>query len=74
MGKKHFGYLITVCADAEDKCPRIFPGVGKREHWPIDDPAAVEGRPEEILGAYRRARDEIGRRVQEWLAAHPAAA
>jgi arsenate reductase len=74
MGKKHFGYLITVCADAEDKCPRIFPGVGKREHWPIDDPAAVGGRPEEILSAYRRARDEIGRRVQEWLAAHPAAA
>ena len=23
MGKIHFGYLITVCADADEKCPTI---------------------------------------------------
>ena len=74
MGKKHFGYLITVCADAEENCPRVFPGFGQREHWPNDDPAAFEGDREGILGAHRRARDEIERRVREWVAAQPASA
>ena len=27
IGKQHFGYLITVCSNAEEKCP-IFPGMG----------------------------------------------
>jgi arsenate reductase len=70
MGKKHFGHLITVCADAEEKCPRVFPGVGEREHWPIDDPARAWGSEEEILQAYRRARDEIERRVRAWVQEH----
>ena len=26
LGKMHFGYLITVCGNAEERCP-IFPGV-----------------------------------------------
>jgi arsenate reductase len=69
MGKIHFGYLITVCADAEEKCPRVFPGVGAREHWPIDDPARAMGSEQEILGAYRRARDEVERRVRAWISA-----
>jgi len=42
MGREHFGYLITVCSDAEAACP-IFPGMGTRLHWPFDDPAAVRG-------------------------------
>lgn len=67
MGKKHFGYLITVCADAEEKCPRVFPGVGRRLHWPIDDPARARGSEEEILQAYRRARDEVEGRVEAWV-------
>jgi arsenate reductase len=32
MGKVHFGYMITVCADAEEKCPSVFPGMGQRLH------------------------------------------
>jgi arsenate reductase len=32
MGKVHFGYLITVCANAEERCPTTFPGVGQRLH------------------------------------------
>ena len=49
MGKLHFGYLITVCANAEEKCPTTFPGVGQRLHWAFDDPAAFEGTDEEKL-------------------------
>ncbi|HSV85417.1 MAG TPA: arsenate reductase ArsC, partial [Levilinea sp.] len=40
VGKVHFDYLITVCSQAEEKCP-IFPGMGIRLHWPFEDPAAL---------------------------------
>ncbi len=46
LGKIHFGYLITVCANAEATCP-IFPGATIRLHWPFEDPAAFEGNKEE---------------------------
>jgi arsenate reductase len=66
LGKTHFGYLITVCSNAEARCP-IFPGVANRLYWPFDDPAAVEGTDEEKLAAFRRARDAIEIRVLAWL-------
>jgi arsenate reductase (thioredoxin) len=68
LGKQHFGYLITVCVQAEERCPSTFLGVSRRIHWPIDDPAAFEGSEEEILGQFRRARDEIAAHVEAWLA------
>jgi len=67
MGKLHFGYLITVCANAEERCPTTFPGVGQRMHWAFDDPAAVEGTEEEQLAKFREVRDQIDRRIREWL-------
>lgn len=67
LGKMHFGYLITVCSRADEKCP-IFPGMGQRLHWPFDDPARAEGTPAEKLAVFRRVRDEIESRVKEWLA------
>ena len=33
MGKIHFGYLITVCSEADAKCPTTFPGMGQRVRW-----------------------------------------
>ncbi len=68
MGKLHFGYLITVCAHAEEKCPTTFPGVGQRLHWSFDDPAAFEGTEEEKLQKFREVRDQIDQRIRTWLA------
>jgi len=68
MGRLHFGYLITVCANAEERCPTAFPGVGQRMHWAFDDPAAVEGADEVKLAKFREVRDQIDRRIREWLA------
>lgn len=65
LGKDHFGYLITVCSRAEERCP-IFPGMGQRLHWPFDDPAAVEGSEEEKLAAFRDIRDQIELKVHSW--------
>lgn len=67
LGKRHFSYLITVCAHAEQNCPRIFPGIGQRLHWAFDDPAAFEGDDEAKLIVFRRVRDQIAARVREWI-------
>jgi arsenate reductase len=66
LGKVHFGYLITVCGNAEKNCP-VFPGMGIRQHWPLEDPAAFQGTPEETLVKFREIRDQIDERVRDWL-------
>ena len=68
MGKLHFGYLITVCSNAEEKCPATFPGVGQRLHWSFEDPAAAQGSQEKKLLQFRQVRDQIEQRIKEWLA------
>jgi arsenate reductase len=68
LGRQHFGYLITVCAHAEEHCPKTFLGVSERLHWPIDDPAAFVGSEADTLQAFRRARDEIAAYIKAWLA------
>ena len=67
MGKVHFSHVITVCAQADERCPAVFPGMGQRLHWAIDDPAAFDGTDAQILNRFRRARDEIDDRIQAWL-------
>src|SRR6266576_1312276 len=39
---KSFDYVITVCDNANQRCP-IFPGKARRLHWSIEDPASLEG-------------------------------
>ena len=67
LGRHHFGYLITVCAHAEENCPRTFLGVSERIHWPISDPAAFQGSEEETLERFRQARDEVVAYIDAWL-------
>ena len=66
VGKVRFDYLITVCDNAEKKCP-FFPGVGIRLHWPFDDPASASGNDAQKLAKFRQVRDLIDSRVREWL-------
>ena len=53
--------VITLCAG--EVCP-VPLGKAKRIHWPLPDPAAVEGTGDERLEAFRRVRDEIARRIE----------
>ena len=62
---REFNYVITVCDNANEQCP-VFPGRTERIHWSFDDPAAVEGDDDTRLGAFRRIRDEIQRKLQEF--------
>ena len=64
---EHFHYVITVCDRAEASCP-IFPNARYRMAWPFEDPTAVTGIDEERLVVFRRVRDEIDLRIQDWLA------
>lgn len=68
LGFVNFGYLITVCAHAEEHCPRTFPGVSQRLHWAFDDPAAFEGSDEAKLQRFREVRDLIDGELRAWLA------
>lgn len=67
---QHFPYVITVCDQANERCP-IFPGVVKRLHWSLEDPALATGTDAERLGVFRRIRDEIGERVRSFIADSP---
>jgi arsenate reductase (thioredoxin) len=66
LGHGHFGYVITVCAQAESQCP-IFPGASIRLHWPFEDPAAFQGTEEQKLNKFREIRDQIHVRIESWL-------
>jgi arsenate reductase len=68
LGKVNFGYVITVCVDAEENCPVIFLSMGTHEHWPFDDPAKFTGDDESRLTSTRRVRDQIEERLRLWLA------
>jgi arsenate reductase len=70
MGKQHFGYLITVCAHAEENCPKTFPGIGQREHWDLEDPAAFQGSDGAKMAKFREIRDQIDQRIQAWVQEH----
>ncbi|MGD9763591.1 MAG: arsenate reductase ArsC [Candidatus Binatia bacterium] len=65
---QHFPYVITVCDKANERCP-IFPGVVKRLHWPLRDPAAATGTEGERSAVFRAVRDEIHQRVRGFIAA-----
>jgi arsenate reductase (thioredoxin) len=67
LGKEHFEYLVTVCHEAEQNCPRVWPGVNQRLYWSFEDPAAFEGTEAEKLAKFRQVRDLIQEKVRSWL-------
>lgn len=67
LGTVFFGYVITVCDQADKDCPTIFPGMGKRLHWSLEDPAKMVGADEEKLKKFREIRDKISQMVKEWV-------
>lgn len=61
-----FDLVVTVCDNAKQSCP-VFPGAKQTLHWPFDDPADAEGTDEEKLPTFRRVRDEIKRKITDYL-------
>jgi arsenate reductase len=65
--QRPFHYVITVCDSAGEQCP-IFPGAVQRVHWSLEDPAAATGTQEQRLAVFRRIRDEIVNRIEQFAA------
>ena len=68
--KEMFDYVVTVCDESSaERCP-IFPTKHTREHWGFPDPSALTGSDEEKLKEIRIIRDDIQKRVTDWLTAN----
>jgi arsenate reductase len=64
--KEYLAYVITLCDDAAGRCP-IFPFTYKFMHGGFEDPAAATGSHEGRLAVFRRVRDEIRGKLQEFI-------
>lgn len=60
-----FDHVITLCGDANEKCPLFFGGV-QRVHHGFEDPSRLDGNDEDVLREFRRIRDEI----KVWIINH----
>jgi arsenate reductase len=66
-GAPRMDFVLTVCDNAaKEECP-FWPGQPMTAHWGIADPAAVEGKPEEIDRAFRDAFTVLDRRIALFL-------
>ena len=64
---EEFDYIVTLCDPAAMSCP-VFPGQSQRLHWPFEDPAGARGTGEERLAVFRKVRDQIKEKIEEFLA------
>tara|TARA_B110000014_G_scaffold63381_1_gene43066 strand:- start:559 stop:987 length:429 start_codon:yes stop_codon:yes gene_type:complete len=62
----NFDIIITVCDNANQSCP-VFPNEKIRLHWSIKDPFHGWSDNQEDLPPYRIARDELKKRIDEFL-------
>jgi len=63
---KTMDVVITLCVNAEEACPWTPPEI-KRIHWPINDPVGTMGAEVKIMKEFRRARDEIRKKVDDFI-------
>ncbi|QDU79433.1 Arsenate-mycothiol transferase ArsC2 [Polystyrenella longa] len=61
-----FDIVVTVCDNAKEACP-VFPGAKTLLHWPFFDPADATGSEEEQMVVFRRVRDEIKTKIENYL-------
>ena len=62
-----FDYVVTVCDHARETCPVFLGEVKERVHIGFEDPAEAQGTEEEVLGVFRRVRDEIREAFKRWV-------
>ncbi len=58
--------VVTVCGHADEHCP-LLPAGTRKEHWPLSDPARVEGSEDYVMQVFRASRDDIRQRVENLL-------
>ena len=53
-----FDFIITVCDNANEKCP-IFPATAQKIHCNFPDPSKTIGTEQEIMNQFRNVRNMI---------------
>ena len=62
-----FDFIFTVCDNAAGETCPIWPGKPATAHWGIPDPAHVEGGDEAKRAAFRKAYEQLARRIQLFM-------
>jgi arsenate reductase len=57
-GGINFDFVITVCDNANERCP-VFPSTAKKFHHNFPDPAKAKGTEDEIMMQFRSVRELI---------------
>jgi protein-tyrosine-phosphatase len=63
-GAPPLDFIITVCDNAAGEMCPVWPGKPITAHWGIPDPAGVGGTDAERRAAFRRAYDDLERRIE----------
>lgn len=66
-GAPEFDFIFTVCDNAAGETCPVWPGKPATAHWGIPDPAAVEGDGAVKRAAFRKAYDQLARRIQLFM-------
>ena len=67
-GAPEMDFVFTVCDNAAGEVCPVWPGQPMTAHWGVADPAAAQGTPAEIEGAFRNAFMILDRRISLFLA------
>lgn len=59
-------YVITVCGGANESCPVFVGNVEHRLHIGFDDPSDAIGSDEFVMAEFRRVRDEIKNKFEQF--------
>ncbi len=64
-----FDYVITVCDNAQERCPH-FPQRTTKIHHNFPDPAKVKGDEQAIQTAFREVRESIKSYMKDFVESH----
>ena len=66
-GAPQIDFIFTVCDNAAGETCPIWPGKPATAHWGIPDPAGIEGGDEAKRAAFRKAHEQLARRIQLFM-------
>ncbi|MBL7077032.1 MAG: sigma 54-interacting transcriptional regulator [Kiritimatiellae bacterium] len=64
--EQDFDIVITLCRNVADQLP-VLPGFPLTVHWNLNPPGEMVGKEDVVLKAFRQARDEIKRLVDDFF-------
>jgi len=66
-GAPEFDFIFTVCDNAAGEACPLWLGKPATAHWGIPDPAAVTGDDATRRAAFRKASDQLARRIKLFM-------